>query len=531
MRGAEELIDLLREKARTELARRVGTPEHTEYVRAELLKRLHAAQLAVMHMVLAVVRYIACECSRRAGKTTFAAYLILYVLLGAKRGQEVVFCAPTLARGKELIWDELEALLEEFGLTAEAGWRRTAASGKIRTKNGARFRIVGLDNKKQVGKIARGGNTILFVTDETQEFPHLLQALLVAAGPALAQSRGVFLALGTPTVNEADYWAAVCDGAEGFVRAHFTLRDNPYLGRDPDEILREERERHGWSEDHPTYVREYQGLRCKDQSLLVLEYSTKNSVKVIDGYRPDAYTIDLATPEQRARFERENTGFLYSGWRHFIGIDFGEHTAWVVLAAPLHGREVHVVHFEQAKGLTWDDVAERTKTLVTIFNPQGVVGDSATGGAQFMLTWNMRYGRELNVNARPASKHDKKASIMVLNTELRTQRMRVLLSYATAMQVRTGRQPKPGEEDLSGTRQLVKEATALQWEDEEKTEIIGGPAFPQHGFDAWRYAFNDFWAFMHPKQADEETDDQRRIRERNERESQRQASTRALRSG
>lgn len=532
MSALAQYAELARAAARAILAKRVGTPEHNAWAKADILSRLHDAQRSVVGMVFAFVRYIAGECSRRAGKTHLAAALVILKLLEAQRGQEVVFCAPTLARGKELIWGELERMLDEYGLTPEAGWKRTAASGKLRTPSGAIFRIVGLDNKKQVGKISRGGNTVLFITDETQEFPHLLEALLIAAGPALAQTRGCFLALGTPTHNESDYWAAVCDGAAGFVRVHWTLRDNPFLGRDPDELLAEERERNGWAETHPTYVREYLGRRCKDPSQLVLEFDVANECDVITGYRPDAYTIDLATPEQRKKFERENAGWRYEGWRHFIGIDFGlgDATAFVVLAAPAHGRDVYVVHFEQASGLTWDDVADRAKLLCDVFAPQGLVGDSASGGAQFVKTFNVRYSAPLKIQARSASKHDKPASIAVMNTELRTRRMRVLRNDGASVALRMGSLLKGADEAKCGTIRLVKEASALQWADAARSKILEGVAFPEDGFDGWRYAFNDFWAFVHEEKPVTEDDDVRRIRERNEREQQRQAMTRAQRA-
>ena len=492
-------------QAREEFIRRVrGTALHLQFIRLDILRRLHAKQRAVIEMVLSGVRFIAAECSRRAGKTHLAAAAIILKLLDATRGQEVVFVAPTLARGKELIWGELERMLDEYGLTQESGWKRTAASGKLRTPSGAMFRIVGLDNQKQVGKIARGGNTILLITDETQEYPHLLEKLLLAAGPALAQSRGCCLAMGTPTVNESDYWAAICDGKEGFTHVHWTLLENPFLGRDPVEILAEERERHGWSETHPNYVREYLGKRCRDASNMVLELDEKRNVATsIAGYDPRAWQLDI-TGQLPAAFAA-----MRAQWRHFIGIDFGfgDKTAWVVLAAPLHSAHVFVVHCEQEAGLTWDDVAERTKKLCERYQPAGIVGDSASGGKTFVETFNIRYGRALGIAARTATKHDKKASIETMNTELRKARLCFL-------------SPTVDE--------LVKEASALQWADPERTEILEGSAYPEDLFDALRYAFNDFWAFAHPVAKAKEPEEDRRIRERNERESRRQATVRIV---
>lgn len=498
------------EQVREEWIRRLGrgSAAHYAWIRRDIYRRLHAKQRLVVALVFWLVRYIAAECSRRAGKTHLGAALIVLKLLAATRGQEVVFCAPTLARGKELIWGELERMLDEYGLTPESGWKRTAASGKLRTPSGALFRIVGLDNKKQVGKIARGGNTVLFITDETQEFPHLLDALLVAAGPALAQSRGCFIAMGTPTTNESDYWASICDGKAGFLHVQWTMLDNPFLGRDPEAIYAEECARNGWSREHPTFVREYLGRRCRDASNMVLEFErAKNVVSVVEGYRPDAYTIDLASPDDLRRLGAP--GYAYDRWRHFIGIDFGlgDKTAWVVLAASTFGRNVWAVHCEQEAGLTWDEVAERTRRLCVLYQPRGVVGDSASGGAQFILTFNQRYGRALGVMARSASKHDKPASIAVMNTELRKERLRFL-------------EPQCAE--------LVREATALQWANSERAAVLEGSAYPEDLFDALRYAFNDFAAFAHGQEPKKETDDERRMRERNEREAARQAMVRRI---
>lgn len=494
--AAREEIDRRAAAARAEIERRRNTPEGraelADLAERSILESLHDKQRMVVALVFAVVRYIAAECSRRAGKTHLASAVVILKLLRARRGQEVVFCAPTLARGKELIWQELTGLIDQYHL----GWRRQENTGKVWTSSGALFRIVGLNNKKQIGKISRGGNTILFVTDETQEFPHLLQQLLVAVGPALAQSRGTFLALGTPTVNEADYWAAVCDGAEGFQRVHWTLRDNPYLGRPADEILAEERELHGWTEDHPTYVREYCGRRCKDPSNLVLELDQgKNLVSAVSGYEPSAWALNEAGELSNAI---EHVA-MRKRWRFFIGIDFGlrDTTAWVVLAASLYGPEVYVVHCEQEAELDWDEVAERTKRLVTQYQPRGVVGDSASGGAQFIKTFNTRYGRKLGVRARAAKKHDKKASIEVMNTELRKARLRIL---------------KPDAE------QVYTEASALQWANPERDEVLEGAAYPEDLFDAFRYSFNDFTAYRHDeeaKQKTEEDEENERIAARN----------------
>lgn len=447
-------------RATAELERRRNTDEFKEAVKRRIVSELHPKQREVLEALIAGNRFVALTCSRRAGKTHLIASLIVYRLIDAMFGQEVVFAAPTLARGKELIWQEICRLVEKYHL----GWHMVGNTAKIRTQAGALFRITGLDNKKIIGKAARGGDTVAFLCDESQEFPHLLEQLLVAAGPALSQRRGWFIASGTPGPTKRGHWHKIAHGGDGFTPLHWDMTQNPKLGRPGEEILQEEMERNGWGPTHPTFLREYRGLWVEDHTLMVCEFSrAKNATTIVPGYDPP-------------RFD-ENGKLVPSTWRHFIGVDYGfspDPCAWVVGAAHPHQNLVAIVHVEKHERLTSDEIAAKTQELFTKYQARSIVGDSASGGATFIQDWNQRYGRLANVQMRHAEKHDKAGSIDVLNTELRTGRLLLLIPAAESLAV---------------------EMETLQWKDPEHSDILSGKDYPDHAFDACRYMLRAIRAF------------------------------------
>ena len=476
MADAAVQLDGVRAKARARL-RMVSTgKDHAfrELVKLRLMRGLHARQRAALGLVLAGERYIALCCGRRAGKTRYIATLILLLLLDCEFGQEVVFVAPTLKRGKELIWGELTRLCELYCLD----YRHRDHQGTMVTDRGAMFRIVGLDNKRQIGKIARGGNTRAFLADEVQEFSHLLESLVGSASPALGQTRGLFIASGTPGYVKRGYWHSICHGGDGFLQVAWTLFENPHLGRDPHELVEEEIAKKGWSRTHPTLLREYYGQWVDDETRRVFELAPHNIVDLVPEY-------DAAT------------------WRHFIGVDYGnspDPCAWVVLAAHPHRNYVAVVHAEKAHRLTSDAICEKTNALRVQYGAKRIVGDSASGGKTFIQDFNERYARRAGFSMLPADKADKRDSIDTLNTELRTGRLVLLREAAMG---------------------LVVEMEALQW-DEDRSEFLPGE---DHLADATRYSLRALRAFIAkppPAAANEHDQELLRIMARNRRNEQQQ---------
>lgn len=457
----------LKEKARTRIALIRETPEYRQAVRLRLLMSLHAKQRSAIALIDEGERYISLCCGRRGGKTRLLATLIILFMLDLEFGQEVVFVAPTLKRGKELIWAEVDRIEEDFNL----GYKKLSAQGTMRTPRGGLFRIVGLDNKKQVGKIARGGNSRAFLADEVQEFAHLLQGLIEAATPALGQTRGLFISSGTPGFSRRGYWFDICQGKDGFRNVTWTLFDNPYLGRDANEIVEEEIARKAWPRDHPTLLREWFAKWLDDLTRKVCDLAAWNIVDTVPEY-------DRAT------------------WRHVLAIDYGnspDPCAFVVLAAHPHQNYVAVLHAEYGERMTSDAICARTNELRMEFRCKRIVGDSASGGKTFIQDFNERHARKAGFHMIGADKADKGDSIDLVNTELRTIRLVVL---------------------KSGAQILIDEMQQLEW-DEDHSEFLPGA---DHAYDGLRYGIRAVRAFFYVGEKKDPTEEElelQRIKARN----------------
>lgn len=438
---AQKELQRRRELAKVELARRAA-------IRARIIEGLHEKQRDVVETIDSGQRFIALCCSRRAGKTYLLASLIILKLLDAGFNQAVFFVATTMSIGKGLIWREVAKIVEEFDL----GWTMREHQGSIETPSGATFRIIGMDSVAQTGK-TRGFDIVLCLTDETQEYEHLLAEFLISTSPALTGHKGVFVAAGTPGIAREGIWFDICHGEKGFTSKGWDLRENPGLPRSADEILQEEMTRHGYTWEHATFQREYLGIWKEDHNFLVCEYSTKSAVAAL----PSGYS---------------------KSWKHVIGIDYGftDDTAWVVIAVDPDTGKKYVVHAEKEAGLDGDQAADRTLGLVTEFGTPKVISDPGGGGLPFFAAFNRKYARSVGITIRPAWKPpgSVEKSIHLLNTELRTGRLLLVTGHAGP---------------------LVKEVSKLRWKNNLREEILKGSDYPDHCFDALRYALMDVHGF------------------------------------
>lgn len=402
------------------------------------------------------IRYLALLCGRRAGKTTFIAKLIIIKLLQAGHKQAVYYVAESLQVGKDIIWLDIEREVRRYFL--DEVWKITANECRIVTPEGGLFRILGLNKEKQ-GNMTRGTKPILFAIDECQNYGHLLEPTLTSVGPGLADHKGVFVAAGTGGWSEDDPWAKITEtGYKGFTTHNWTIRDNERFPRDPDEVLREEMERNGYTDEHPDYLREWMGVRAKDFSKFVLEFMTgRNTCDEL----PDHYG---------------------EHWRHVVGMDFGHDDAitWEVVAADPFGPDRVVLWSEAVSGLDelpegvglLDFAAEKTAAISTRFKTKYFVCDPGGGGKAFFEGhFNPKYGKTMGLIIRAAKKLGKAESVDIINNDLRTGRLKFY---------------RPD----SDTRGVVRESRSLQWKDRSKGEIYTNPAagVTDNHFDGTRYA-------------------------------------------
>ncbi len=376
-------------------------------IKLKILESLHDKQRLVIQDIQNGHRFIALCTSRRAGKTITIVAQILISLIDAKFNETVMFIAPTIEKGKKLIWSELKRQIELFELPFEL----KEGSGEIVTPAGGKFEILGLSSSGKA-EMPRGATVRAAFLDETQDMTHLLPPLLSSLGPALSTVDGILVLSGTPSPQPVGPWYEIVEKQiGGFRKHHFTILDNTKLEKPARQILDEELARMGWDEQTPEFRREYLGEWVPDDSQMVFSYNpVENNLNQV----PNGYS---------------------SKWIHCMGIDLGfnDYCGWVVCAKNPQTGEIIVLHSEKHPKLFSYQAMEITKRLVNEYGLQRIVCDPAAGGTQFYHQFNAEYGQLIGVGIRPANKMDKKNRIANTNSLFRSKRLKVLSPGADSL--------------------------------------------------------------------------------------------------
>lgn len=214
---------------------------------------------------------------RRGGKShAVGVWLLEGGLLNP--GRKSVYITLTRGKAKSIIWDDCLSPLNE---KHKLGLRLQHDEGLlyITMPNRHRIWLVGIDDRGQVDKV-RGEKFVRAVVDEAQAFGDYLQELVEdSLEPALMDFDGEMALTGTPSAAAVGYFWAITTGGDPDIARwpvhHWTMLDNPYLP-DPAGWLQRKRERSSWTEQHPTYRREYLGEWTEDAGALIYPLSSAN---------------------------------------------------------------------------------------------------------------------------------------------------------------------------------------------------------------------------------------------------------------
>lgn len=243
---------------------------------------------------------------RRAGKSFAAAVW----LLGGKAGQISAYCARTLKSAKAIIIGVFAELEARFHL----GLQIRISTGTITEKSGHTIQLFGLRDATQAD-LMRGQKFRRVVVDEIGAFDDELLKYSIESviQPALLDFRGELVACGTPGPIPKGY-AYDLTGNPGLIDPfpgrwptwHWTFRDNPFVPRE--DVLTEALEVNGWSENSPTFRREYEAIWCEDADALVYRYRGERWAPV-----PSAGKTVLALDFGGG--ERGNDATTFTVWR------------------------------------------------------------------------------------------------------------------------------------------------------------------------------------------------------------------------
>lgn len=385
-------------------------------------------------------QFIACHPGRRSGKSESIPRGCAEDALEADRGETVILGAETQKKARALHWSAFHGMCVRLGLP----FTPRVQEGAFVTPWDSRVVFWGINDNAAV-ELLRGFKMKAARFDEVATYATKLNYLVGSVlEPALGDTGGRCILYGTPSVTRVGDWADICLGVTpGWSIHHWTVRENPKFPRDAEQMLAQVRLRNNWSEDNPTYQREYMGRFVNDSGMMVYDYHHSRNTA-------ESVPVDLMRGECT------------------LGIDYGtakDPCAWTAVWSARGSREVYVLESRKRHGLLPEDAALITKELVDRWQPVRIVGDSGGLGAPYVKAFNRRYGDISGQWVQAADKMGVLGQIQICSGELRAGRVKLL--------------PAAGD--------LAAEMQVLPWKDAKKE--VQHPEYANDVCDSFRYAF------------------------------------------
>lgn len=376
---------------------------------------------------------IAIRSARQTGKSTWALLLATIRCLEAPQSDWVII-GLTRPSVKRIYWLPLQRLNEALELGIKFQHQEMIAT----LPNGSHIYFCGAENRAEIEKL-RGGRYHGVIVDECKSFGIAVfrELLYDVLEPALMGQAGQLILIGTPgDVLKGEFYLATCEpaieletadgkrysnrlyGTQGDAGAIWslhvwTLQDNITRFRDPrsgleftlwEKALTTKAER-GWSDEHPTWRREYLG-----HWVLV-------DGKLVYRYLPHVHDY-LSCADTRWGLP----GDKFATWRTVIGFDFGtrDGTAIVVWAYSPTEPGLWELYSEKRSAqpgqkLTVGNIAEWYKEVEATYGPfDGWPADPAGLATMVMDTLADEHG----VYLETAEKKQKFDIIQVFNSDL-----------------------------------------------------------------------------------------------------------------
>lgn len=403
-------------------------------------------------------RFRAWMAGRRAGKSYAAAIW----LLGGKPLQKSAYCSRTLKSAKAIMLGVFAELNARFNLKLDI----RGSTGTITEPNGHTIQLYGIRDMSQANLI-RGQKFRRVFVDEGGAFPDdlLKEALESVLQPTLLDYQGDMVVAGTPGPIPRGYFYDIT-GNPGLQEPfpgrwpthHWTFRDNPHMPREA--VLAEALEVNGWTEQSPTFKREYDAIWCEDSDALIYRY---HCLTQSDGVTP----LWAAPPK--------------SG-KTVMAIDFGsgekrrDATTWIVNRQGYDTQtHVHCLKALARDEIELEEVAKITRELRERFSVNKIVADEGALGKALAKTLRTQY--KLPIEA--AVKQDKKGRILSARGRLAAETFHLCeeaeplwqewrtLCWNEARDDHHERQP----DDLSDANLYALEEFA-GWQEQEKPAVV-----------------------------------------------------------
>lgn len=392
----------------------------------------------------------AVRCPRRAGKSWYVLSECLEACL-RKRGSVWVVIGLARPSVKQIFW----ALLRQLNKDLELGLMFLEVELTATFTNGSVIMFRGAESRSEIEKL-RGPQYDGVIVDECKSFNPLILAELVqdVLEPAVGDRKGKIILVGTPgDVLAGPFYEATCEppvvvrGADGLDRYSncpygtqvqgislwsfhtWTLEDNtqvPHLWAEALEIKRIR----GYSDDHPTWRREFLGQWVLSANRLVYRYV------------PSKHDYDGELPKGHE-------------WRMVLGLDVGFHDAdaIVVWAYSPTSFDVYSVYAEKRTHLNVTALAKWVHEVRHAYcndQPEVMTGDfGGLAGKMFDELAEIH-----GLPFEPAEKREKNDFIEIMNNEYDAGRIHILRDLSADVMV--DGKPKTLSGELLSNRWLEK---------------------------------------------------------------------------
>jgi hypothetical protein len=386
-------------------------------------------------------RFVAAQCSRRAGKSNGLA-LRFFRTLETHPGAFCPYIALTRESARNIMWP----VLLEQDAKYRIGCHFTESDLTVTHPNGARLQLFGADMKNFIRRL-KGIKTPGAGIDEAQDFgPHLSSLVDDVLTPTLTDYKDSWLAItGTPgPVPKGYFYEITKEGKYGFSKHFWTLLDNPYLPGAKD-FLDELKKKREWDESNPTLRREWYNEWVLDVESLLIKWNEEKN---------DYHTLPPAK------------------YSYILGVDIGlrDADALAVLAWSESSPIIYLVEEVITSGQDITALSNQIQTLMNRYDISKIVMDE--GGLGKKAAEEIRRRKHIPVQA--ADKARKMENVAFLNDYLRL-----------------------GKFKAKKNSRFVKDSFQVQidWDKSTPDRLVVKDSFHSDIIDSVLYAFKDSPAY------------------------------------
>lgn len=332
-------------------------------------------------------RYIAVQCSRRAGKTNGLALRFFKTMERYPKSQ-CLYLSLTQESARGIMWPVLQEMNDMFQL----GCTFTESKLEMRHPNGAKLKLMGADLKDFIKRL-KGRKYPGVGIDEAQDFGVHLQSLIDdVLTPSIADYVDGWLAMtGTPGPVPNGYFFDVTQNHKyGFSHHAWTLFENPYMP-EPQKFVAELKAKREWADDNPTYQREYLNRWVLDVQSLWIRYKES-----LNNYN--------TLPKEHV-------------WNYIMGVDWGYRDADAIAIIAWSETSPDTYLVEELVTVKQDMTAlmQQIQDLEKKYNVNKIVMDEGAGGKKMAEEMRRRHA----IPITPADKARKQENVDLLNDSLR----------------------------------------------------------------------------------------------------------------